>query len=37
MKDLLDTVGKEHCRGKLNCVHLALIDAIFSHQRAWLK
>jgi len=37
MKDLLDTAGKEQRRGKLNCVCLALIDAIFSHQTAWLK
>ena len=37
MKDLLDMVGKEQCRGKLNSVRLALIDAIFSHQTAWLK
>ena len=37
MKDLLDTAGKEQRRGKLNCVRSALIDAIFSHQTAWLK
>ena len=37
MKDLLDTAGKKQRRGKLNCVRLALIDAIFSHQTAWLK
>jgi len=36
-EDLLDTAGKEHRRGKLNCVRLALIEAIFSHQTAWLK
>ena len=37
MKDLLDTAGKEQHRGKLNCVRLALINAIFSHQTAWMK
>jgi len=37
MKDLIDTAGKEQCRGELNCVRLALIDATFSHQTAMLK
>jgi len=37
MKDLLDTAEKEQRREKLNCVRLALIDAILSHQTAWLK
>jgi len=36
-KNLLDKTGKEQPGGKLNCVGLALIDAIISQKTAWLE